>query len=166
MLLFPGRWKYTASFQKCERPQQVLHGRCKRRLKNDWEENPETDIPIQSSDSAIKSKQILVAEKICKTSDGFNALIDVDAGLKGKGYFNCRPERFGEFRQTSGGLYRPTKGTVKYKGETAGKSVAQISRDIFWFSASEHMLFEETVYRELFLCNHKGDYSEEEALTY
>jgi energy-coupling factor transporter ATP-binding protein EcfA2 len=126
----------------------------------------------KNGDSAIKSKQILVAEKICKTfPDGFNALIDVDAGFeKGKVISIVGQNGSGKttFVKHLNGLYRPTKGTVKYKGiETAGKSVAQISRDIILvFQHPEHMLFEETVYRELVFCaTAQGvDYSEEEAL--
>jgi len=66
------------------------------------------------------------------------------------------------------GLYRPTKGTVRYKGvETTGKSVAQISRDIILvFQNPEHMLFEESVYKELTFCARAQgvEFSENDAL--
>jgi energy-coupling factor transport system ATP-binding protein len=51
--------------------------------------------------------------------------------------------------------------------ETAGKSVAQISKDIILvFQHPEHMLFEETVYKELTFCARAQgfEFSEQEAL--
>ncbi|MBR5016550.1 MAG: ABC transporter ATP-binding protein, partial [Spirochaetia bacterium] len=52
------------------------------------------------------------------------------------------------------GLYKPTTGDVRYKGESLlEKSVAQISRNIILvFQHPEHMLFEETVEAELTFC--------------
>lgn len=118
------------------------------------------------------TQQILIAEGITKIfNDGFKALIDVDAGFgKGKVISILGQNGSGKttFVKHLNGLYRPTKGTVKYKGmETAGKSVAQISKDIILvFQHPEHMLFEETVYRELTFCARAQgvNFSEEEAL--
>lgn len=101
---------------------------------------------------------VLTAEGICKTfQDGFHALIDVDAGFeKGKVISIIGQNGSGKttFVKHLNGLYRPTKGVVRYEGaETTGKSVAQISRDIILvFQNPEHMLFEETVYKELTFC--------------
>ena len=65
-------------------------------------------------------------------------------------------------------MCRPTRGTVKYKGiETAGKSVAQISKDIILvFQHPDHMLFEESVHRELTFCARAQGvaFTEEQAL--
>lgn len=117
-------------------------------------------------------QHILTAEGICKTfPDGFKALVDVDAGF-GKGRVVSILGQNGSGKTTFvkhlNGLYRPTKGTVKYKGiETAGRSVAQISKDIILvFQHPEHMLFEETVYKELTFCARAQgvSFSEEEAL--
>ncbi len=124
----------------------------------------------QPSESDIL--HILTAEGICKTfTDGFKALIDVDAGF-GKGRVISILGQNGSGKTTFvkhlNGLYRPTKGTVKYKGiETTGRSVAQISKDIILvFQHPEHMLFEETVYKELTFCARAQgvSFSEEEAL--
>lgn len=120
-----------------------------------------------------KSKEVLLAKGICKTfQDGFHALIDVDAGFeKGKVISIIGQNGSGKttLAKHLNGLYRPTKGTVTYNGnETAGKSVAQISKDIILvFQNPEHMLFEETVYRELTFCARAQgiDFSEEEALS-
>ena len=50
--------------------------------------------------------------------------------------------------------YKPTSGEVDYRGESIlGKSVAQISKNIILvFQHPEHMLFEETVEKELTFC--------------
>lgn len=65
------------------------------------------------------------------------------------------------------GLYHPTSGEVLFLGQSiAGKSVAEISRDIILvFQHPEHMIFEETVYKELIFCaNAQGiSFSEDEA---
>ena len=119
-----------------------------------------------------RTEEVLAAQGICKTfQDGFHALIDVDAGFE-KGRVISILGQNGSGKTTLvkhlNGLYRPTKGTVRYKGvETTGKSVAQISKDIILvFQHPEHMLFEETVYRELTFCARAQgvEFSEEEAL--
>ena len=122
--------------------------------------------------SLSAAEEILVADGICKTfRDGFNALIDVTSGFE-KGRIISILGQNGSGKTTLvkhlNGLYRPTKGAVRYKGvETVGKSVAQISKDIILvFQHPEHMLFEETVYRELTFCARAQgiDFSEDEAL--
>lgn len=130
------------------------------------------DYSINSDSGQMKSEEILVAQGICKTfQDGFHALIDVDACFeKGKVISILGQNGSGKttFVKHLNGLYRPTKGTVTYNGvETTGKSVAQISKDIILvFQHPEHMLFEETVYRELTFCARAQgmEFSEEEAL--
>lgn len=127
---------------------------------------------IQKNSTLKKAEETLVAQGICKTfQDGFHALIDVDAGFeKGKVFSILGQNGSGKttFVKHLNGLYRPTKGIVRYNGvETTGKSVAQISKDIILvFQHPEHMLFEETVYRELTFCARAQglDFSEEEAL--
>lgn len=119
-----------------------------------------------------KSDEILTAHGVCKTfQDGFHALIDVNASFeKGKVISILGQNGSGKttFVKHLNGLYSPTRGTIKYDGiETTGKSVAQISKDIILvFQHPEHMLFEETVYRELTFCARAQgiDFSEEEAL--
>jgi energy-coupling factor transport system ATP-binding protein len=118
------------------------------------------------------SGDVLEAKGICKTfQDGFHALMDVSAGFEpGKVISIIGQNGSGKttFVKHLNGLYRPTEGTVRYKGiETAGKSVAQISRDIILvFQNPEHMLFEESVYKELTFCARAQGvkFSEEKAL--
>lgn len=125
-----------------------------------------------SEEKSVKSETILTAEGICKTfSDGFRALIDVDAAFeKGKVISIIGQNGSGKttFVKHLNGLQRPTKGVVKYKGEdTVNKSVAQISKDVILvFQHPEHMLFEESVYRELTFCARaqQVNFSEQEAL--
>lgn len=117
-------------------------------------------------------EEILTAKGICKTfRDGFNALIDVDAGFR-KGSVVAILGQNGSGKTTLvkhlNGLYRPTKGTITYRGrETAGRSVAQISKDIILvFQNPELMLFEETVLSELTFCARaqKVPFNEEAAI--
>ncbi|MFR9232289.1 MAG: energy-coupling factor ABC transporter ATP-binding protein [Eisenbergiella massiliensis] len=64
------------------------------------------------------------------------------------------------------GLYKPTEGDVRYRGESIiHKTVAKISKNIILvFQHPEHMLFEETVERELTFCARmqQVDFSEEQ----
>lgn len=121
---------------------------------------------------SAEAEKILLAEGICKTfQDGFKALIDVDAAFeKGKVISILGQNGSGKttFVKHLNGLLRPTKGVVKYKGgDTVNKSVAQISKDVILvFQHPEHMLFEESVYRELTFCARaqQVNFSEQEAL--
>jgi energy-coupling factor transport system ATP-binding protein len=117
-------------------------------------------------------EEILTAKGICKTfRDGFNALIDVDVSFR-KGSVVAILGQNGSGKTTLvkhlNGLYRPTKGTITYRGkETTGRSVAQISKDIILvFQNPELMLFEETVLSELTFCARaqKVPFSEEAAI--
>ena len=129
---------------------------------------------INSAQQALKAdtEEILTVDSLCKTfTDGFHALIDVDAKFqKGKVISILGQNGSGKttFVKHLNGLQKPTSGIVKYKGvETQGKSVAQISKDIILvFQHPEHMLFEETVYRELTFCARAQgvEFTEEEAL--
>ncbi len=104
------------------------------------------------------SEVILTAEGLSKTfGDGFHALINVDAGFsKGKVIAILGQNGSGKTTLVKhlNGLYRPTAGRISYRNEsTAGKSVAQISKDIILvFQNPELMLFEETVLSELTFC--------------
>ena len=128
---------------------------------------------IKNVNSFMKSEEVLVSEGICKTfQDGFHALVNVDAVFEKSKVISILGQNGSgktTFVKHLNGLYRPTSGTVRYNGiETTGKSVAQISKDIILvFQHPEHMLFEETVYKELVFCaTAQGvDYSEEEALS-
>ena len=130
--------------------------------------------PDQTKPAASQpaGEEIVTATGICKTfRDGFNALIDVDAGFK-KGSIVAILGQNGSGKTTLvkhlNGLYRPNKGTITYRGKgTAGRSVAQISKDIILvFQNPELMLFEETVLSELTFCARaqKVPFSEEAAL--
>ncbi len=100
----------------------------------------------------------LTTHNLAKTfSDGFHALIDVNVSLpKGKVIAVLGQNGSGKttFVKHLNGLYKPTSGDVRYKGEsTLSKTVAQISKNIILvFQHPEHMLFEETVERELTFC--------------
>lgn len=133
-------------------------------------------IPAQKSTVTCSeedaSEVILEAQELSKTfSDGFHALMDVNTGFE-KGKIISILGQNGSGKTTLvkhlNGLYRPTAGTVRYKGaETTKNSVAQISRNIILvFQHPEHMLFEESVYRELTFCARAQglSFSEEEAL--
>ncbi|MBQ3319412.1 MAG: ABC transporter ATP-binding protein [Spirochaetia bacterium] len=90
-------------------------------------------------------------------NDNFHALIDVNANIPG-GKIVAILGQNGSGKTTFvkhlNGLYKPTSGDVRYKGQSLlEKSVAQISRNIILvFQHPEHMLFEETVEAELTFC--------------
>ena len=89
--------------------------------------------------------------------DNFHALMDVNANIP-EGKITAILGQNGSGKTTFvkhlNGLYKPTSGDVRYKGESLlDKSVAQISRNIILvFQHPEHMLFEETVEAELTFC--------------
>lgn len=122
--------------------------------------------------AAALHEEILVGRGICKTfADGFHALINVDASFaSGKVIAILGQNGSGKTTLVKhlNGLYRPTRGTITYRGaSTAGRSVAQISKDIILvFQNPELMLFEETVLRELTFCARSQGvpFSEEAAL--
>lgn len=121
---------------------------------------------------SFTAQEVLTAKGITKTfQDGFHALMNVDASFeKGKVISVLGQNGSGKTTLVKhlNGLYKPTKGAVYYKGvETSGKSVARISKDIIMvFQHPEHMLFEETVYKELTFCARAQgvEFDEEEAL--
>lgn len=129
--------------------------------------------PATSAESASEPDvSVVQTTGLCKTfRDGFNALIDIDATFKQGRVISILGQN-GSGKTTLvkhlNGLYRPSKGSVTYRGQsTAGKSVAQISKDIILvFQNPELMLFEETVLRELTFCARaqKIDFNEAEAL--
>ncbi len=127
----------------------------------------EAPAPAESMGEPIVSVHNLV-----KTfSDGFHALIDVNANIpEGKVVAVLGQNGSGKttFVKHLNGLYKPTSGDVRYRGNsTLPKTVAQISRNIILvFQHPEHMLFEETVEKELTFCARMQDVPfAEEALT-
>lgn len=100
---------------------------------------------------------ITVQQLVKQFNDGFTALDHVDAQLpKGKVIAILGQNGSGKttFVRHLNGLHKPTSGEVLYKGTSIlGKTVAQISKNIILvFQHPEHMLFEETVERELTFC--------------
>lgn len=100
---------------------------------------------------------ITVQQLVKQFNDGFTALDYVDAQLpKGKVIAILGQNGSGKttFVRHLNGLHKPTSGEVLYKGASIlGKTVAQISKNIILvFQHPEHMLFEETVEKELTFC--------------
>lgn len=117
-----------------------------------------------------EKEPIITVHNLGKTfSDGFHALIDVNANVaKGKVVAILGQNGSGKttFVKHLNGLYKPTEGDVRYRGESIiHKTVAKISKNIILvFQHPEHMLFEETVERELTFCARmqQVDFSEEQ----
>lgn len=101
---------------------------------------------------------VVTVHNMSKTfEDGFHALIDVNANIpKGKVVAILGQNGSGKttFVKHLNGLYKPTSGDVRYQGTSIlSKTVAQISKNIILvFQHPEHMLFEESVERELTFC--------------
>lgn len=100
---------------------------------------------------------ISVKDLVKQFSDGFIGLKQVNAQVpEGKVVAILGQNGSGKttFVKHLNGLYKPTSGEVDYRGESIlGKSVAQISKNIILvFQHPEHMLFEETVEKELTFC--------------
>lgn len=105
-----------------------------------------------------KMEPVVTVHNMSKTfEDGFHALIDVNANIpKGKVVAILGQNGSGKttFVKHLNGLYKPTSGDVRYQGTSILlKTVAQISKNIILvFQHPEHMLFEESVERELTFC--------------
>lgn len=105
-----------------------------------------------------EKEPVITVHNLGKTfSDGFHALIDVNANVaKGKVVAVLGQNGSGKttFVKHLNGLHKPTEGDVRYKEESIiKKTVAQVSKNIILvFQHPEHMLFEETVERELTFC--------------
>lgn len=100
---------------------------------------------------------ISVKDLVKQFSDGFIGLKQVNAQVpEGKIVAILGQNGSGKttFVKHLNGLYKPTSGEVDYRDESIlGKSVAQISKNIILvFQHPEHMLFEETVEKELTFC--------------
>ncbi|MFT8391788.1 MAG: ATP-binding cassette domain-containing protein [Sporolactobacillus sp.] len=120
----------------------------------------------------IVNDRVVAVERLSKKfQDGFQALQNVTAHFD-EGQVISILGQNGSGKTTLvkhlNGLLHPTEGKVTYLGkETMGKTVAQISRDIILvFQHPEHMLFEETVLKELTFCARAQNisFNEEEAL--
>ncbi|MFR8467219.1 ABC transporter [Eisenbergiella tayi] len=113
-----------------------------------------TNTQVQEEEKEL----VITVHNLGKTfSDGFHALIDVNANVaKGKVVAVLGQNGSGKttFVKHLNGLHKPTEGDVRYKGESIiKKTVAQVSKNIILvFQHPEHMLFEETVERELTFC--------------
>lgn len=105
-----------------------------------------------------RTEPVVTVHNLVKTfSDGFHALIDVNANIpQGKVVAILGQNGSGKttFVKHLNGLYKPTSGDVRYRGESIlNKTVAKISKNIILvFQHPEHMLFEETVEKELTFC--------------
>ncbi|MBO5070244.1 MAG: ABC transporter ATP-binding protein [Roseburia sp.] len=113
--------------------------------------------------AAAGSENIISVHNLVKTfNDGFHALIDVNTNLpKGQVIAVLGQNGSGKttFVKHLNGLHKPTSGDVRYMGNSIlKKTVAQISKNIILvFQHPEHMLFEETVERELTFCARMQD---------
>ena len=115
----------------------------------------ELDAPEKKEE---KAEPVVTVHNLTKTfEDGFHALIDVNANVpEGKVVAILGQNGSGKttFVKHLNGLYKPTSGDVRYRGDSIlSKTVAKISKNIILvFQHPEHMLFEETVERELTFC--------------
>lgn len=120
---------------------------------------------IQSDNKGVCSyrekeidEPIITVHNLEKTfDDDFHALIDVNANVpEGRVVAILGQNGSGKttFVKHLNGLLKPTNGDVRYRKEsTLEKTVAQISKNIILvFQHPEHMLFEETVEREMTFC--------------
>lgn len=145
-------------FYTVEEARKQLKGITKKREPNhkEWKEEEEKNV--------INVHHL---EKIFE--DGFKALDCIDTQIpQGKVIAILGQNGSGKttFVKHLNGLYKPTQGDVQYKGKSIlSKTVAQISQNIILvFQHPEHMLFEETVEKELTFCARmqKVAFSEEE----
>lgn len=118
-----------------------------------------------------KEDAVITVHNLEKTfADGFHALIDINANIpEGKVVAILGQNGSGKttFVKHLNGLLKPTAGDVRYRKEsTLSKTVAQISKNIILvFQHPEHMLFEETVEREMtFVARMQGVPFEEEEI--
>lgn len=114
--------------------------------------------PGTSSYEDTEDSAVIDVIKLSHTfSDGFHALIDVNTKISdGKIVAVLGQNGSGKttFLKHLNGLLRPTEGDIEYRGQSIlKKTVAMISKDIILvFQHPEHMLFEETVEKELTFC--------------
>ena len=127
---------------------------------------PKEEINNASSDSFLTVHQL---NKIFE--DGYHALKDISVAFpKGKVVAIMGQNGSGKTTLVKhlNGLYKPTTGDVRYMGESIiKKTVAQISRNIILvFQHPEHMLFEQTVAKEVSFCAkmHGLEFPEEEIM--
>lgn len=133
-------------FYNMDRARAELAGRTTAKTRAEKEAAAESFNPVISVKDLVK-----------QFSDGFIGLKQVNAQVpEGKIVAILGQNGSGKttFVKHLNGLYKPTSGEVDYRGESIlGKSVAQISKNIILvFQHPEHMLFEETVEKELTFC--------------
>ena len=122
------------------------------------EDRPAPEGKLSPDANERDAECIITVDKLSKTfDDDFRALIDIDTRFhRGKVVAIIGQNGSGKttLARHLNGLYRPTSGRVYYRGkDTAGRSVAEIARDIILvFQHPEHMIFEENVTRELTFC--------------
>lgn len=114
--------------------------------------------PGTASYSDTEASSVIEVKDLAHTfSDGFHALIDVNAKVS-EGQIVAVLGQNGSGKTTFlkhlNGLLRPTEGDILYRGQSIiKKTVAMISKNIILvFQHPEHMLFEETVEKELTFC--------------
>ncbi len=107
---------------------------------------------------ASNDNAVITVHNLEKTfQDDFHALIDINANIpEGKILAVLGQNGSGKttFVRHLNGLLKPTAGDVRYRREsTLDKTVAMISKNIILvFQHPEHMLFEETVEKEITFC--------------
>ena len=126
----------------------------------------------KEEEKSVSTDSFLTVHQLNKIfEDGYHALKDISVAFpKGKVVAIMGQNGSGKTTLVKhlNGLYKPTTGDVRYMGESIiKKTVAQISRNIILvFQHPEHMLFEQTVAKEVSFCAkmHGLEFPEEEIM--
>lgn len=118
---------------------------------------PQEDFTVPAPKEAAEDAFLTTHQLNKVFSDGFHALKEINTAFpKGKVIAIMGQNGSGKTTLVKhlNGLYKPTDGDVRYEGASIlDKSVAQISRNIILvFQHPEHMLFEQSVTREITFC--------------